>query len=822
MRVLATAVLLSVSLLHPLVTPASGQSVVVQVTESESGRPIAGAFVSLLDEGGSPVRSALTGNSGRFLFPIPGPGVFQVKAEMIGRATKTSSLITLREGESGQVALSLSVHAISLAGIHVEAEERCRLRPDEASEIARVWEEARKALAVQAWTEQEGLYRLEITKYERTLDGTGRKVERENRSGSTLVTRTPFYSLPADELMTEGFVQPSEGGGHQYYAPDAPVLLSDLFLDTHCLRLKRSGDLPNSIGLAFEPVRRDVYPDIEGTLWLDNETAILQFLEYGYTWAPYAEARGVAGGRIEFEAMPDGAWIIDRWWIRAPIVAQHFDLVRGGDSGIRVDGILETGGEVTGISTLGEQRISEVERGSLTGLVWDSTRSGPLVGATVFLSGTQYSTVTDAEGRFLAEGLPEGFFTTSFTHPRLDTLGVPASGAEVEIVSGQVSELHLGIPSSETILLATCRAEEREEGGAVLTGTVKDRTSGKPVPGAWVRVEWQEIIAVNPTVRASEGFIEVPTDADGHYTACGVPLNELIHIQASFLGSESKVAQLEFSEEELWVEDLEIELPAGFFSARTGAQAFIEEIGAQGVQGVLKEPESGDPIRSAEVILRDASGRITVTGLTNQRGFFRLQAPAPGRYLFSAQALGYADVADQVVEVTMGQLAVLETQMVPEALEMEPLVVTAERRAFHLEMEGFYERKELGLHNGTFITPEVLEKRQPRKLSDVFFGLPGVRVGEQSLGAGPRFVWFRIGERLNGICWPMVFVDRHIVSNGGGRGGADPGAVDDFVHGLDVSAIEVYTHASSIPAEFNGPNAGCGVIVIWTHRGGGG
>jgi len=173
-----------------------------------------------------------------------------------------------------------------------------------------------------------------------------------------------------------------------------------------------------------------------------------------------------------------------------------------------------------------------------------------------------------------------------------------------------------------------------------------------------------------------------------------------------------------------------------------------------------------------------------------------------------------------VIEITMGHLAVLEVQMAPEALELEPLVVTAERRAFHLEMEGFYERKELG---GIFITPEVLEKRQPRKLTDVFFGLPGVRVGEQSLGAGPRSVWFRIGERADAICWPMVFVDRQMVSNGGlSSNSPDPGAVDDFVHGLDVSAIEAYTHASSIPAEFNGPNAGCGVIVIWTKRGGGG
>jgi len=822
MRVLAIAVLLSVSLLPPLVSPVCGQSVLVHLTESESGNPVVGAFVSLLDHEGRLLRGALTGNSGRFLFSIPGPGVFQVKAEMIGRATKTSSPFTLREGESGQVALSLFVHAIPLAGILVEADERCRLRPDEASEISRVWEEARKALAVQAWTEQEGLFRLAITTYDRDLDSTGRKVERENRRGTTLVTRTPFESLPAEDLMTGGFVRPSEGGGHQYYGPDAPVLLSDLFLDTHCLRLKRSGDLPGSIGLAFEPVEDSEISDIQGTLWLDEENAHLQFMEYRYTWAPYGEAPGIAGGRVEFEAMPNGAWIIDRWWIRAPVLGQNPALVGGGDSGIRTAGILETGGEVIGVSTLSQQRISEAERGSMTGVAWDSTRFGPLAGATVYLSGTQYSSVTDAEGRFLAEGLPDGVFTASFTHPRLDTLGVLASGAEVEVVSGQVTELHFGIPSSETILLSTCRAEEREEGAAVLTGSVRDRTSGKSVPGAWVRVEWQEVLAVNPTDGASDRFIEVPTDAEGHYTACGIPLNELIRVQASFLEIESKAAELEVPKEILWIEDLEIELPAGFFSARTGAQAFVEEIGAQGVQGVLVEPESGRPIRSAEVSLRDGFGRILVTGVTNEKGFFRLQAPIPARYLFSAQALGYAEIEDEVVEVSMGQLAVLEVQMAPEALEIEPLVVTAERRAFHLEKEGFYERESRGLHNGIFLSPEVLEKRQPRKLSDLFFGLPGTRVVEPRGGAGARAVYFRSGERTLGICWPMVFVDRFMVSNGGlGSNGPDPTAMDTFVHGLDVSAVEIYRSPASIPAEFLGSNAGCGVIVIWTKKGGG-
>ncbi|MFH1765363.1 MAG: carboxypeptidase-like regulatory domain-containing protein, partial [Gemmatimonadota bacterium] len=219
MRILAKAPLLAVSLLLPLISPVLGQSILVHVTGSESGEPIAGAFVSLLDEQGGLLRSALTDQSGRFLFPVRDPGVFQVKAEMIGRETEFSSPFTLGLGESRQVSIALSYHAIPLAGIHVEADERCRIRPDEASEIARVWDEARTALAVQTWTEQEGLYRLEISTYDRDLDSTGRRVEREHRRETTTVTRTPFVSLPAEDLMSGGFIRPLEDGGHQYYGP---------------------------------------------------------------------------------------------------------------------------------------------------------------------------------------------------------------------------------------------------------------------------------------------------------------------------------------------------------------------------------------------------------------------------------------------------------------------------------------------------------------------------------------------------------------------------------------------------------------------------
>jgi hypothetical protein len=820
MRTLAIAIV-AASFTAAAPDPAAAQSILVEVTASETGSPLSGAFVSLLDGNGQVLRSALTNEAGRALFPATTAVGLRVKAEVLDRRSQTSDPYTPRTGEQNRIALSLPIQAITLAGIRVEPEQRCRLRSEEALEIAHVWDAARKILEVQAWAERTGLHRLDITTYDRDLDAAGRKVEREARRARTIATRTPFASLPPADLIEGGFVRAVEDGGHQYYGPDAAVLLSDAFLDSHCFRIARSRDVPGAIGLAFEPVRTADFPDIAGTLWLDEQTARLRFLEFHYTWTPYEEAHGVAGGRVEFEALPDGAWIIDRWWIRAPIMARHTNLARAGDTGIRVAGVRETGGEVLGVST-SARRIVQAARGSLTGIVWDSTRAVPLAGAAVSLSGTAYAATSDSTGRFLIADLPAGVFTALFDHPRLDSLGIMPPSAEAEVIPGTATHLALAVPSTAAILLAAC-SEQVEVPGAVLSGMVSDRTRGTPIPGATVRIEGQDVERMRPTVQATDQWFEVLTDQNGRYTACSIPIDETVRIRAALLTYRSDPAEMEFADVEHRALDLAIELPAAVAAARSEVAGRAMEYGAQGVQGILTERNTGSPVRDAEITMRSLSGGVVANGVTNERGVFRLATPVPGRYLLSAETLGYGRLEGEAVDVSLGQLTVLEIQMVPAAVALEPLVVTAEPRAYHLEVDGFYRRMETGL--GKFMTPEVFEQRKPRMASDLLFGIPGVNVAEPTLGAGGRAVYFRSGIRRvdeNGIsvCWPMIYVNRMLVSTGGTSGFAEPAALDELVHAADVLAMEVYRSPAEVQPEFSGPNSGCGVIVLWTRRGG--
>jgi hypothetical protein len=72
------------------------------------------------------------------------------------------------------------------------------------------------------------------------------------------------------------------------------------------------------VGLGFEPVADRRLTDIAGVLWLDPRSAELRDLEFHYTnLGQWAGTR--AGGSITFARLPSGAWVIRKWYIRAPV-----------------------------------------------------------------------------------------------------------------------------------------------------------------------------------------------------------------------------------------------------------------------------------------------------------------------------------------------------------------------------------------------------------------------------------------------------------------------------------------------------------------------
>lgn len=506
-----------------LFTPSlSAQRVRGLLLDSDTGLPIEGALVLLLDEAGDEMGGALSNDQGRFLLRAPGSGRYAVRAERIGFESVASAPIYLGHGRTHDLRLEMAQKAIELEGLRVQAERKCVVRPAEGLVLNQIWEEARKALFIQEWTEREGHLRFLVRGYERDLDPGTRWVVREDHRDTRWTSGIPIKSLPAGDLLDKGFIQPAEQGGFEFYGPDATVLLSDEFLDSHCFRLEDRDRREGMIGLSFEPTAGGSATDISGTLWLDRTSFHLLFLEFGYTRSPWPEAVAVAEGRIHFEEVPGGNWIVRRWWIRMPKMVHTPTMMTGGRSGLRVGGIVEAGGEVATVSSSIVSTVPELlPGGALRGLVWDSLRAVPLPGATVYLSGTGFSSKTDSSGSFSLTGLPEGFYRATFSHPRLDSIGVFPPGAEVQIREGRETEVSMATPSRIRTVEALCREVGFDEETSALVGTVRNSETGEVVPGAKVVLQWYDWrVDGGRELRANVRTLEVRTDQLGRYRAC--------------------------------------------------------------------------------------------------------------------------------------------------------------------------------------------------------------------------------------------------------------------------------------------------------------
>lgn len=548
-------------------SPASShaQTVRGRLLDAHGGAGIGGAMVTLVDQDGNDTRRTLTGGTGLFRLMAPSPGRYRLRADRIGYAATLSEDFVVPPREVVQVDIVASMEAISLAGIVAAGDPRCRIRPAEGLAVARVWEEARKALAATEWTHESGYYYYEMMDIERRLDRNGRKVISEERSLNRSFLLAPYLSRPADSLVSEGFasIKPDTS---VYWAPDAEVLLSDPFLDTHCFRL-RTGvhHAPGLIGLAFEPVAWRPVPDIGGTLWLDPETSRLKRLDFTYRHLdlPDPILTSDIGGTVEFEAMPNGTWIVTSWRIRMPLGHMATSPLDGTEVAV-LDGIEVEGGDVIRAHE-NDGTIAMLDSG-LQGRIWgsvlDSLKAG-LPGARVFVEGTGIESLTDGEGGFELNRLDPGVYAVDFTHPYLESLGYDPKPVEIEVTADAETpvEVHFSAPSTPWIVNHLCLDEPHPEPLVVagvkfpmdgfLIGQVTD-ADGNPVPDAIVRILWTRY-ALDETedqarVDARTAFSMPKTNARGYYIACWIPFDTVLEVAVVEAGMNAVPADLEANE----------------------------------------------------------------------------------------------------------------------------------------------------------------------------------------------------------------------------------------------------------------------------------
>lgn len=521
-------------LLVALSQSAHAQLVRGRLVDAGGGNGIGGAMVSLIDQSGREIEQVLTRSpSGLFQLRAPYPGQYSVRADRIGYASTLSESFALAAMDTMTIELVAGIEPVSLRGIEAEADRRCRVRPQEGLAVARAWEEARKALEAASWTRERGLYRYEMLRIQRRLDERGRRVEQEDRSYTEVSAPAPFTSRPADSLLASGFVRLSPSGS-EFWAPDADVLLSDFFLDTHCFRIGESEGGPGEpVGLEFEPAPGRQVPEIAGRMSLHPATAQLQRLDFRYVNLNVHPRllRASPGGRVNFRTLPNGTWIVPSWHLRMFRPGETVD-ARTGRPAASLQAIIMEHGEVLRVHDE-DDIVFEGDRGRrIQGTVFDTLQVG-LPGARVFVNGEGTEVVTDAVGRFELDHLGPYTYSVYYTHPYLERLWYQPAPVEVEVgpESSDPVRVDFRTPPIGDVLDEICRGVRRPKttGDGLLTVFVSD-AQGDPVDGATVLA-----IAASRGAQANRAGvprIQGQTNASGLFRMCWLPMRTRLEVVA--------------------------------------------------------------------------------------------------------------------------------------------------------------------------------------------------------------------------------------------------------------------------------------------------
>lgn len=695
----------------------------------------------------------------------------------------------------------------------VGAGDRCYVLSEAGQEdpdLARVWDDARRALEGEAAAREQGHLEYRVRHVTRTVSPDARWVlDEEVRVG--------------DEPGAEPFAAYTE------------TLLAESFPETHCFRRVHREGRPGLLGVGFEPASEEEGAwGLRGELWADEATGALRFLT---VW--HEEAPGEAGSpdrspartdhelalRIDFLELPDGAWVARRWHVRTLRLGPADSAVEGRDEeAFIVQEIREVGGEVLEVRSREgevlaleggswEQLFEAPEEPALRGVIRDDFSGEPLEGAAVFVSGVEEVKVTDGAGRFLFEELAPGLYVVGFSHPGLEELGLPGGvPAEVEVPPGGGSSVELATPSFEDVLAVICAARG-EVGGSAVVGRVRAGDEEIGLPEAEVTLSWEE--DGTGTERTTV------TDASGSFLFCGAPVAGTVTLRPSFVGRPGEARVVEVGGPAVVVDDLTVRLPTVGQVAEAeegGLEIRLHGGGTAGegepvrVEGRMVDQADGRPVVGAVVTLLD----VGKTALTDGDGRFALADVAPGSYRLQVHHVAYG-TRDQELRIGTGPAVQAEVSVPARVIALEGVTVTASRRTGLDEV-----RRAAGTRRDVAAGPELAraEERGDRVI-DVVRRLPGVEIIEgtekSEIPFGSVCVQMRrliqsIRPGTGGCQMVLIVID-------GARLTGGPVEVGYFLRDLDVSEFESIELLSPLQAGTIYGLAGSGGAIILHSRG---
>lgn len=409
---------------------------------------------------------------------------------------------------------------------------------------------------------------------------------------------------------------------------------------------------------------------------------------------------------------------------------------------------------------------------TLVGTVFDSTASAPLRGAAVYLVGTPHLTMTDASGTFALPGLEGGEYTISVHHARLDSIGVSIAPAwHVDVPATGITRISLAIPSMSTLMPGLCIFGDAEHRG-IAVGMVRDEATGTPLPHASVEFHTD-----------GDSTIVVESDREGRYVACGLPSGEPMIVQATFFRRAPATELLIFTNDQPVFQTFELELFPGV-----------------PVTGHVVDQSTGEAVSGAVVTIESSGGRQGET-LTDEKGRFSFERLDLDTYLVAVEHLAYGTQMKwfTIADVTPMEL---ELRLVPDAIELEALVVNVRSRAIDRTVSTGVRRD--------YVSRVEIEKLlgAVRNVGDLLRTMPGVRVQNlRNQVTGQMELCIEGRRTAQSGCQSVLVVIDGIISD------------TAYLESLPPNIIESIEFVPSIIAGIRyGRRTGSGVLVITTMR----
>ena len=771
----------------------------------QADAPVAGVIVMLLDGRSTIVARALTNESGEFRVGAPQPGPYRLRTLRIGFRPSTSEPLTLAVGVDVIRRVTLADVPLALDTVRVTGSNHCSLRAEPATVTYGAWEQVRAALTAAQLTAGNRMLEARMISYARMVEPRRGRVLRQSARAREGLTAKPFVSLDAASLSRNGYVV-GDAIGTTYYAPDIDVLLSDVFIDDHCLQITRDADSAN-LAIAFTPNRtRSRIPEIAGTVWIDRKTSELRRLQFDYVNIPPEQQAGNPGGTIDFVRLRNGAWMISRWSIRMPVTQKRLENrgVPGFDSErFVVREVRVEGSELTYVLRRGDTLWARPAL-TLTGVVTDSA-GRPLPGSLVEARGSDQSAETDETGRFVLEEMLPGEYELDVRSPALQRAGLFFTTPFLFMDSSTVAAIR--VPTAEQLLMPSCRLEL--DSGVVAGRVLGDRG---PAPDALVKAEW---IRVKVNARESDLYgqnhvAEYRADSNGVFRLCGLPVNHLLKISARHADGEAT--------------PFEFRIPADHRFATTDIVLTQLARGAS-LRGRVLEAGSRRPIAAAQVIL----SALPTAAYTDSAGRFELPGIPEGRHELTIRKIGFSPFSQGIAVEGLDRI-----DRTIELVAVQSLEAIQVRQSL---IASFEEHRKIG--QGHFITRAELAKAAGRKTSEILQTVSGLGMVRGSARAWVYSKRTRAATRgrpgmadaadqMSGarqdVCYSHVYIDNVQVYGSSPKVSQMSQRIPEPLFDVNsippdqIEAIEYYASPAQTPVRYQRIGSQCGVLVIHTRR----